>query len=86
VSHNPIILDKDRLKAALLDYKIDGRPVLDLARGKDRSRLDWILRLADGPRVQPRVQGDEIERLAELLVCWKNSCVVTDDNMGTEWQ
>jgi predicted membrane-bound spermidine synthase len=85
VSDSPIVINKDRLRAALLGYKIDGRPVLDASQEKDRSRLDWILQLLGGPRFQPAEQGDETETRAELLDRWKHGRLITDDNMGDEW-
>ena len=86
VGGSPVTLDRDLWRRALENYRIDGRPVLDLKRPKDQARLEQVLQLAAEPDRQPQKQGNEIETRAELLARWQGFPIVTDDNMGTEWR
>jgi spermidine synthase len=49
-SESPIVLDRERWRRVLSDYRIDGRPVLDLSNEADRARLEQVLALIDPPR------------------------------------
>jgi spermidine synthase len=86
VSDSPISVDQQLWRKLMINYKIDGKPVFNLANGNDQSRLAEILRVADEPEHQPRSQGTEIESRAELLARWKGYRLITDDNMGAEWR
>ncbi len=81
VSDSPITLDKDRWRAALTNYRIDGTPILDLTIPAQRARLESVLKLADGLDTA----NGEIESRGSLLARLKNVRLITDDNMGTEW-
>jgi len=81
VSDSPIVLDKDRWRTALTNYRIDGRPVLDLADPHQRARLEEVLSLAD----QFDNPNGGLESRASLLRHWKDARLITDDNMGIEW-
>jgi spermidine synthase len=81
VSDSPIVLDKNRWRAALTNYRVDGRPVLDLADPAQRARLENILQLADGLDSP----NGELESRSSLLQHYKDVRLITDDNMGTEW-
>lgn len=82
VSDSPVTLDKERWRTALSNYRIDGRPVFDLANPTQRTRMEQILGLADerdGP------QGD-LESRVSLQRRLPHARLITDDNMGTEWR
>ena len=81
ISDQPIVLDPDRWRAALLNYKIDGHPVLDMRNAVDRARLDQLInwsRNVDGP-------NSIVETRSSLLRWVHGARHITDDNMGTEW-
>jgi predicted membrane-bound spermidine synthase len=81
VSDQPIQIDPDRWRAALLNYRVDGRPALDLHIAADQAKLDQLIGWAkdvDRP--------DSIfETRASLLSRVQGARLITDDNMGTEW-
>jgi spermidine synthase len=82
VSDEPITLDKDAWRTALINYKIDGKPVFDLSDPFNRTRIQQVLSLADemdGP-------GGRLESRSSLQRRLKDTREITDDNMGTEWQ
>jgi hypothetical protein len=81
VSDSPLRLDKERWRAMLSNYRIDGHPVFDLSRPEQRARLEQVLELAD----ELDVPGGELESRASLANRLRGVRLVTEDNMGTEW-
>jgi spermidine synthase len=73
VSDAPLELDQNLWRQALTDYKIDGKPVLDLSKKTDRERLEEVIALPD------------VESGADLRHRVRGVPLITDDNMGTEW-
>ena len=78
-SESPLEPDTERLRRVLLDYRIDGRPVLDAT--KDAARLKEILKIFAPADDDPIAY----ERGESLLKRIGPGLVITDDNMGTEW-
>jgi spermidine synthase len=81
VSDAPLKLDKDRWRSLLSDYRIDGKPVVNLSDAEDRAKLEKLLHLAD----ELDVPGSDLESRASLANRLNGVRIVTDDNMGTEW-
>ena len=81
VSDSPFTLDKNRWRAALVNYRIDGHPVLNLADPKQRGRLEDVLHLAD----ELDLPNGSLESRQSLLRRLNGARLITDDNMGTEW-
>ena len=81
VSDAPLRLDKDRWRAMLTAWYIDGRPVLDAADPAQRAVLENVLRLAD----QLDMPGGNLESRAGMASRLQGVQLITDDNMGTEW-
>jgi len=81
VSDSPLVLDKNRWRTALTNYRIDGQPILDLANPLQRARLEDVLHLAD----TLDVPNGQLESRSSLLQRYKSARLITDDNMGTEW-
>jgi len=80
----PVVWDMARWKQKLLDYRIDGKPVLDLTREQDRAFYDRLDNIADAVGyINP---GKLIEPCPDILARTRDLSVVTDDNMGTEWR
>jgi spermidine synthase len=82
VSDSPFTLDKNLWRSALTSYRIDGQPVFNLADPLQRARLEDVLHLADELDA-PRGQLESHLSLQRRLV---GARLITDDNMGTEWQ
>lgn len=87
VSDSPLTIDATRLRKTLLEYRIDGRPVLDPAVPYDARRLDEITSLTgrfvatDGEDMrQPSIETAE-----SIRTRCRGKRIITDDNMGTEW-
>ena len=82
VSDAPLTLDKNRWRSVLENYKIDGSPIFDLSNPEHKSRLESILVTAD----QLDHPGGTFESRASLHRRFGTARIITDDNMGTEWQ
>jgi spermidine synthase len=88
VSDSPLALDRRRWERVLREYRIEGRPVFELADSKQQTRLEEVLALADslsagyGPAKQT---GTNLETREGILARTEGVPTITDDNMGTEW-
>jgi spermidine synthase len=88
VSDSPFALDRRRWERVLREYRIEGRPVFDLADAKQQKRLEEVLALADslsagyGPAKRT---GMNLETREGILARTEGVPTITDDNMGTEW-
>lgn len=84
VSDTPLIPNRQRWRRILLNYEIDGTPVLNLENEADGKRLDDILNMVND------LHGAEnpywgMETRTSILNRTETLRPVTDDNMGTEW-
>jgi predicted membrane-bound spermidine synthase len=82
VSDAPLGLDKNRWRAALTNYQIDRHPVFDLSNPLQRDRLEEILHLPD----ELGVPNGKLESRTSMQRRLKGVRLITDDNMGPEWQ
>lgn len=87
VSNAPISWDFERWRRTLESYRIDGTPIFDIARERDRAEISqlvsWKQSLA--PESE-RIPDRPIEPCPDLLVRTAGKRPVTDDNMGSEWR
>jgi spermidine synthase len=84
VSDSPLQLDAQRWLDVLLHYRIDGKPIFDMAQEKDRRRLDEVLSLtATMDRDLPTFFT--LESADHVRIRTRQARIITDDNMGTEW-
>lgn len=81
VSPRPMAPDPARLARTLVAYRIDGRPLLDVADPRQRARLDEIVSMLT-PAGRPT---EFLEDCASILARSSDLRVITDDNMGEEW-
>jgi predicted membrane-bound spermidine synthase len=87
VSDSPIMLDPKRLRNVLSDYKIDGRPVLDLTREPEFHKLEEIISKTEHPVKYGENQDFfSFEYADSIRTRYANARIMTDDNMGEEWQ
>jgi len=85
VSDSPIQLSPSRWRSTLLNYRLEGKPILDLSLPEDRDLLNHILARADTlPGDQYVSEGMETHK--NILRRTAGMPVITDDNMATEWR
>lgn len=82
VSDSPFGLDKERWRRELSSYPIDGRPILNLTDPQQKKTLDRLLQLPD----ELDTPSGDLESRASLMRRFGSARLITDDNMGTEWQ
>lgn len=83
VSDSPLLFDRARWKDVLLNYVIDGKPVVDASDPEQMKKLDQIVNL---PEDSPLRQWFSVESNDHLRARLKNCLIITDDNMGLEWR
>ncbi len=86
LSANVIDWDFARWRRNLLAYQIDGRAVLDPSNPVHTQGLERLMALE--PLTRPggqRAPGDWIEPCERVLARTVGQSLVTDNNMGTEW-
>jgi spermidine synthase len=82
-SDSPINIDLDRWERVLRDYRMRGEPVLDFDNPEHQTLL------AQARQRFLTVEGDEwdtLEPREHIVTRTAGRRVITDDNMGTEWQ
>jgi len=67
----------------LLQTRIDGVAVIDLARAEDRHALQSLMALESGGS---DYGSDFLESCTSILARTAGHQIITDDNMGTEWR
>jgi spermidine synthase len=85
VSDSPIAASRERWRDTLVNYRLEGRPIFDLARGEDRELLEHILQKAD-TLPGDRYVSEGMETRENILRRTAGRPVITDDNMATEWR
>ena len=73
VSPSPITFDRTRFRRALENYRIDDRPVFNLAIPAERERMETV------------IDSSNIESRESILRRLASTPLVTDDNMLPEW-
>jgi len=87
VSLSPLVWDFKNWRNTLEAYKIDGRPVLNLANEADRKRMDELMSLQTSFTVKGGTgQTQPIESCTQILARTVGRMPVTDDNMGSEYR
>jgi spermidine synthase len=85
VSDSPIEVNTDRLARTLLEYRIDGHPVLDPTVSGDSQRFQEMLSLTHRFSHDDRVDHPSLEYADSIRDRFRGKRIITDDNMGTEW-
>ncbi|MGZ4816357.1 MAG: spermidine synthase, partial [Terriglobales bacterium] len=83
VSDSPFQIDGERWRNVLVKYQIDGKPVFHLDRPEELNSLNGIVSFAQ--RVGPSDKLASFEPGDDFPQRFRNSRLITDDNMGTEW-
>lgn len=87
VSDSPIVFDRERLRSTLMAYRINDRPVFDMAKAEDRDALEKFVTIPDLTSEDVGHEANSpLETRESLLRRLKGQRLITDDNMGTEWQ
>jgi spermidine synthase len=84
VSDAPLAFDAARFRAALLAWRIDGRPVLDPALPAHRARLDALCALGETASLPGYVQY-ALEPRERVLARTAGARTITDDNVASEY-
>jgi hypothetical protein len=82
VSDSPFGLDKARWTEVLSQYRIDGKRVFELEDPAQKAKMEEVLDIA----VATDSPTGNLESRASLASRLKGARLITDDNMGTEWQ
>lgn len=85
VSDAPLQLDANRWLEVLLQYKIDGKPVLDMSQDEDRRRLREVMGMTATMDLDTRPGIFSLESADHIRARGAGARIITDDNMGTEW-
>lgn len=85
VSDSPIDVNKERWRRSLTAFRIEGQPVLDLAKPEHQKRLEEILGLVDTLSA-PTGDPHALESGESVRVRNAGKSIITDDNMGIEWR
>jgi len=83
VSDSPIVFDRVRWRAALLNYVIDGKHVIDASDQQQMKKLDEIIGIPEDPTGRTL---NSVENNNQLRSRLQNRLIITDDNMGLEWR
>jgi hypothetical protein len=85
VSDSPLQLDRKRWRDTLAAYRLEGRPILNLADAGDRGRLNEVLASTETEDQSGR-EYLGMESAGSIRRRTRGSRIVTDDNMATEWR
>lgn len=85
VSDRPIEVDKLRWETCLANYRIEGKPVFDLTDPTQRANLDAVVSLADTLGSKHPARERAMEWGGTIRQRFSGQRLITDDNMGTEW-
>jgi hypothetical protein len=87
VSDQPIDLQPERWRAALLTWRVDGKPVIDPSQPSDQEVLNDLLDIPGeiGDARLPAYKK-RAEDCTSVLSRTTGRMPITDDNMGTEWR
>ena len=83
VSDSPIEIDQGRWKDILLNYRLEGKPILNMELAQNRAFLERLLSSADTGHVTAEWEGMEYGEA--LRKKYRGLRLITDDNMGDEW-
>lgn len=85
VGDRPIDPDPARLRSTLIDYRVDGRALLDLSDPRQRERLDEIIASGSFATSEQTAGPRILEVCPDVLTRTRGLDPITDDNMGEEW-
>lgn len=85
VSDSPIPISPSRWRNTLVNYRLEGKPILDLWLSDDRELLNHILAKADTLPGNTYV-SEGMETRKNILRRTQGNPIITDDNMVTEWR
>ena len=83
LSDSPMQVDRERWRRIVMAYTIDGKRVFDAAQPGDMKTLNGILEYTN---IVTEFRPDTMEDIATVRQRLQGRRLVTDDNMGTEWE
>ncbi|MEZ4460673.1 MAG: methyltransferase domain-containing protein [bacterium] len=78
-SPSPLDIDPERLRDVLTHYQLDAHPILDEKRPDHVAKLEEIIE-------EIRTQSGNFKSHETVMKLTKDAEIITDDNMGHEWQ
>jgi spermidine synthase len=85
VSDSPMVVNRERLRWILLQYRIDDLPVLNMSIPDDAKRLREMLDLTQRFGSDRSFATPSMEYADSIRERCRGKRIITDDNMGTEW-
>jgi spermidine synthase len=82
-SLTPLTINHDRWRSVLARYRIDGRPVFDLATPAGRRSFEEVLRFGDNKSSVPN--GWRVLDRKKMQERYGRARLITDDNLGEEY-
>jgi spermidine synthase len=86
VSDSPIVVNSDRLEKTLRDYRIDGKLVFDLENPEASQSFHDMIAMTHRFNTDDDIRRPSVEYADSIRSRCRNSRIITDDNMGTEWR
>lgn len=77
---SPFVIDRNRWRAVLARYQIDGRPVFDLSTAAGRAELEEFISTAG-----PEDTGGTLQTRTAMQTLHGSAKIITDDNLGEEY-
>ena len=85
-SNEPLQFDPRRMRGMLERYSIDGHPVFDRSNPIHRARLEEIMATVDPSAPSQNGPKGTLETCQNIKSRTQDLQLITDDNMGEEWQ
>lgn len=82
-SMTPLVVDKERWRRVMENYRIDGQLVFDRTTEDGRKNLDEVIAFAD--HTSATSPAWRVMSRAEMEKTWNHARVITDDNLGDEY-
>jgi spermidine synthase len=84
VSDRPLVLNREHWEKVLLAYRIDGKPMFNPENAGQQRAMSAYFAAADNANL-PDGRNMMFERELSLAHSIPRARIITDDNMGTEW-
>ncbi|HEY6394678.1 MAG TPA: hypothetical protein VIX12_04615, partial [Candidatus Binataceae bacterium] len=81
VSDQPIEVDSGRLERILREYRVDGKPVLDLSKPEDSEALNQIIAMSQRFNGVISFKVPSMEYADSIRAQRRGARIITDDNM-----
>ena len=84
-SPSPLIPDRARWERILTEYRIDGKPVLDLTTKEGKAGMENVLGFLSRQGLEYQKSGWRWLNRADMETAYGRAKIITDDNLGHEY-